>query len=77
MSLKCSSLYLAQFRLTSPHLLARGEGTKSVTVIGDVYVHPSAKIHPTAKVELSHLFCFTLLSRISYLSMPCFLLMAR
>ncbi|KAG5527340.1 hypothetical protein RHGRI_028285 [Rhododendron griersonianum] len=50
MSLKCSSLYLAQFRLTSPHLLARGEGTKSATVIGDVYVHPSAKIHPTAKI---------------------------
>lgn len=50
MSLKCSALYLAQFRLTSPHLLAGGDGTKSATVIGDVYVHPSAKVHPTAKV---------------------------
>lgn len=50
MSLKCSSLYLAQFRLTSPHLLACGEGKRSATVIGDVYVHPSAKIHPTAKI---------------------------
>jgi hypothetical protein len=50
MSLKCSGLYLAQFRLTSPHLLASGDGTKSATVIGDVYVHPSAKVHPTAKV---------------------------
>ncbi|KAB1211665.1 Mannose-1-phosphate guanyltransferase alpha [Morella rubra] len=50
MSLKCSALYLAQFRLTSPHLLAGGDGTKSATVIGDVYVHPSAKVHPTAKI---------------------------
>lgn len=50
MSLKCSGLYLAQFRLTSPNLLASGDGTKNATIIGDVYVHPSAKIHPTAKV---------------------------
>ncbi|KDO69803.1 hypothetical protein CISIN_1g0152591mg, partial [Citrus sinensis] len=49
MSLKCSGLYLAQFRLTSPNLLASGDGTKNATIIGDVYVHPSAKIHPTAK----------------------------
>ncbi|KAJ4974167.1 hypothetical protein NE237_007341 [Protea cynaroides] len=45
MSLKCSALYLAQFRFTSPHLLASGN-----TVIGDVYIHPSAKVHPTAKI---------------------------
>ncbi|KDO69804.1 hypothetical protein CISIN_1g0152591mg, partial [Citrus sinensis] len=50
MSLKCSGLYLAQFRLTSPNLLASGDGTKNATIIGDVYVHPSAKIHPTAKI---------------------------
>ncbi|KAF8378337.1 hypothetical protein HHK36_029676 [Tetracentron sinense] len=50
MSLKCSALYLAQFRFTSPHLLASGDGTKSATIIGDVYVHPSAKVHPTAKI---------------------------
>lgn len=50
MSLKCSALYLAQFRLTSPHLLASGDGTKSATIVGDVYVHPSAKVHPTAKI---------------------------
>ncbi|XP_052175170.1 uncharacterized protein LOC127790012 [Diospyros lotus] len=50
MSLKCSALYLAQFRLTSPHLLASGDGTKSATIIGDVYIHPSAKVHPTAKI---------------------------
>lgn len=49
-SLKCSALYLAQFRLTAPHLLAGGDGTKSATVIGDVYIHPSAKVHPTAKI---------------------------
>lgn len=52
MSLKCSALYLAQFRSASPHLLASGDGTKSATVIGDVYVHPSAKVHPTAKVVI-------------------------
>ncbi|POO01788.1 Nucleotidyl transferase domain containing protein [Trema orientale] len=50
MSLKCSALYLAQFRLTSPHLLAAGDGTKSAMITGDVYVHPSAKVHPTAKI---------------------------
>ncbi|GAB2288780.1 hypothetical protein Dimus_023090 [Dionaea muscipula] len=50
MSLKCSALYLAQFRLTSPHLLASGDGARSPTVVGDVYIHPSAKVHPTAKI---------------------------
>ncbi|OVA14341.1 Bacterial transferase hexapeptide repeat [Macleaya cordata] len=50
MSLKCSALYLAQFRHTSPHLLANGDGTKSPTISGDVYIHPSAKVHPTAKI---------------------------
>lgn len=49
-SLKCSGLYLAQFRLTSPHLLASGDGTRSAKVVGDVFVHPSAKVHPTAKI---------------------------
>ncbi|CAF2140045.1 unnamed protein product [Brassica napus] len=50
MSLRCSELYLSQFRLTSPHMLAIGDGTKSAIVIGDVYIHPSAKVHPTAKI---------------------------
>ncbi|XP_021719016.1 mannose-1-phosphate guanyltransferase alpha-like [Chenopodium quinoa] len=50
MSLKCSGLYLHQFRVTSPHLLSSGDGTKSATIIGDVYIHPSAKIYPTAKI---------------------------
>ncbi|XP_062170216.1 uncharacterized protein LOC133875946 [Alnus glutinosa] len=50
MSLKCSALYLAQFRFTSPHLLASGDGTKSAAITGDVFVHPSAKLHPTAKI---------------------------
>ncbi|KAL5987035.1 hypothetical protein ACLOJK_041030 [Asimina triloba] len=49
MSLKCSSLYLSQFRFTSPHLLASGDGSKGATIIGDVYVHPSAKVHTSAK----------------------------
>ncbi|KAM0937446.1 putative mannose-1-phosphate guanylyltransferase [Dioscorea sansibarensis] len=50
MSLKCSALYLHQFQYTSPHLLASGNDTKRPTIIGDVYIHPSAKVHPTAKV---------------------------
>ncbi|KAG8384774.1 hypothetical protein BUALT_Bualt04G0153500 [Buddleja alternifolia] len=50
MSIKCSALYLAQFRVTSPHLLASGDGKKNATVVGDVYIHPSAKVHPTAKI---------------------------
>ncbi|KAJ8753505.1 hypothetical protein K2173_022746 [Erythroxylum novogranatense] len=50
MSLKCSGLYLSQFRFTSPDLLASGDGLKSATIVGDVYIHPSAKVHPTAKI---------------------------
>ncbi|KAL1551244.1 mannose-1-phosphate guanylyltransferase [Salvia divinorum] len=50
MSLKCSGLYLAQFRRTSPHLLASGDGTKNAAISGNVYIHPSAKVHPTAKI---------------------------
>ncbi|XP_078164079.1 uncharacterized protein LOC144559037 [Carex rostrata] len=50
MSLKCSGLYLSQFRHTSPQLLASGDGTKNATVTGDVYIHPSAKVHPSAKI---------------------------
>uniref|UniRef100_A0A0D9Z3Q8 Uncharacterized protein n=1 Tax=Oryza glumipatula TaxID=40148 RepID=A0A0D9Z3Q8_9ORYZ len=50
MSLRCSGLYLSQFRHTSPHLLASGDGKRSATIIGDVYIHPSAKVHPTAKI---------------------------
>ncbi|XP_044503803.1 mannose-1-phosphate guanyltransferase alpha-like [Mangifera indica] len=50
MSLKCSALYLAQFKMTSPHLLASGDGIKNASIIGDVFIHPSAKVHPTAKI---------------------------
>lgn len=50
MSLRCSSLYLAQYRQTAPELLAKGDGVKTATFVGDVFVHPSAKIHPTAKI---------------------------
>ncbi|KAI9120611.1 hypothetical protein K1719_007644 [Acacia pycnantha] len=49
-SLKCSELYLAQFRSTSPYLLASGDGKKNATIVGDVFIHPSAKVHPTAKI---------------------------
>lgn len=50
MSLKCSGLYLAQFQQSAPHLLASGDGTKDATIVGDVYIHPSAKVHSTAKI---------------------------
>ncbi|OIT19409.1 hypothetical protein A4A49_52049, partial [Nicotiana attenuata] len=50
MSLKCSAQYLAQYRSTSPHLLARGDGSKTAAISGDVYIHLSAKVHPTANV---------------------------
>ncbi|KAL0416959.1 UNVERIFIED_CONTAM: Mannose-1-phosphate guanyltransferase alpha-A [Sesamum latifolium] len=50
MSLRCSGLYLSQYRLTATHLLASGDGLKKATISGDVYIHPSAKVHPTAKI---------------------------
>ncbi|CAH9090335.1 unnamed protein product [Cuscuta europaea] len=50
MSLKCSGLYLSQFRCTSPHLLASGDGTKNASITGDVYIHPSAKVHLSSKI---------------------------
>ncbi|XP_078437362.1 uncharacterized protein LOC144707953 [Wolffia australiana] len=50
MSLKCSGLYLSQYRSTSSHLLADGDGSHSPTIVGDVYIHPSAKVHLTAKI---------------------------
>lgn len=51
MALRCSGLYLAQYRRTNPALLATGDGPGRPAIVGDVYVHPSAKIHPTAKVS--------------------------
>ncbi|MED6108425.1 hypothetical protein PIB30_023833 [Stylosanthes scabra] len=50
MSIKCSALYLSQFRHTSPQLLANGDGNKKASISGDVYIHPSAKVHPSAKI---------------------------
>jgi hypothetical protein len=50
MSLRCSLLYLHQYRQTSLELLAVGDGTKSPTIVGDVFIHRSAKVHPSAKV---------------------------
>ncbi|PIA40363.1 hypothetical protein AQUCO_02500214v1 [Aquilegia coerulea] len=50
MSLKCSALYLAHFRSISPSLLASSNDIKKSTIVGDVFVHPSAKVHPTAKI---------------------------
>lgn len=53
MSLKCSSLYLKQYRLNTPELLSNGEASVTANIIGDVYAHPSSKVHPTAKVMCS------------------------
>lgn len=50
MSLKCSALYLSQFQATSPHLLARGNGSNGPSIIDNVYIHPSAKVHSTSKI---------------------------
>ncbi|MCH93437.1 mannose-1-phosphate guanyltransferase alpha-like, partial [Trifolium medium] len=50
MSIKCSALYLSQFRHTAPHLLENGDGIKKAFIIGDVYIHPSAKVHSSAKI---------------------------
>eukprot|EP01018_Ginkgo_biloba_P013002 Gb_10059 [translate_table: standard] len=51
MSLRCSSLYLKQYHRNTPELLSNGETTiVSANIIGDVYIHPSSKIHLTAKI---------------------------
>ncbi|KAH8964976.1 hypothetical protein BDL97_04G093200 [Sphagnum fallax] len=50
MSLRCSLLYLEQYRQTSPELLATGDGVMSTSIVGDVFMHRSAKVHPTAKL---------------------------
>eukprot|EP01018_Ginkgo_biloba_P035576 Gb_12674 [translate_table: standard] len=50
MSLRCSALYLSQYRCASPDILAKGDGVANATIVGDVYIHPSAKVHSTAKI---------------------------
>ncbi|KAH9292239.1 hypothetical protein KI387_042575, partial [Taxus chinensis] len=50
MSLRCSALYLSQYQHTSPDLLAKGDGIRTAAIVGNVYIHPSAKVHPTAKI---------------------------
>jgi hypothetical protein len=39
-----------------PELLATGDGKRSPTIIGDVFIHRSAKVHPTVKVSLSSIY---------------------
>jgi hypothetical protein len=56
MALRCSSLYLAQYRSTMPELLASGDGKRLPTILGDVFIHRSAKVHPTAKVRYINYF---------------------
>eukprot|EP00270_Netrium_digitus_P019450 TRINITY_DN766_c0_g1_i2.p1 TRINITY_DN766_c0_g1~~TRINITY_DN766_c0_g1_i2.p1 ORF type:complete len:412 (-),score=117.95 TRINITY_DN766_c0_g1_i2:223-1458(-) len=48
-SIKCAALYLEYYKLAQPTLLySGGEGKPSV--VGNVFVHPSAKIHSSAKI---------------------------
>lgn len=50
-SIRCSALYLEQYRVDRPEMLAKGDGSRTANIVGDVYIHPSAKVHPTAKVS--------------------------
>ncbi|GJP80677.1 hypothetical protein CLOP_g10880 [Closterium sp. NIES-67] len=49
LALRCSQLYLTYYRQTSPQLLAPST-PGGPAIIGDCFIHPSAKVHPTAKV---------------------------
>lgn len=49
LSLKASENYLSLYHSTNPALLAQNGGLTGL-VKGDVFVHPSAKVAPTAKV---------------------------
>ena len=50
LSLKASENYLSLYHTTNPALLAQNGGVTGL-VKGDVFVHPSAKVAPTAKVH--------------------------
>ena len=49
MTLKASELYLGSFRSASPSLLAAAKPGGPL-IVGNCYVHPSAKVHATAKL---------------------------
>lgn len=53
LSLKASENYLSLYHTTNPALLAQNGGVTGL-VKGDVFVHPSAKVAPTAKVRTVH-----------------------
>jgi len=46
---KCSENLLAQLRRTNPVQLAKSS-PNGPTIVGDVLIHPTAKVHPTAKL---------------------------
>lgn len=51
LALRCSQLYLTSYRQTAPHLLSKATAAADgPAIVGDVYVHPSAKVHSTAKL---------------------------
>eukprot|EP00475_Leptophrys_vorax_P008459 TRINITY_DN15490_c0_g3_i1.p1 TRINITY_DN15490_c0_g3~~TRINITY_DN15490_c0_g3_i1.p1 ORF type:complete len:392 (+),score=26.07 TRINITY_DN15490_c0_g3_i1:123-1298(+) len=49
LALRCSQLYLTSYRQTAPQLLA-ASAAGGPTIVGDVYLHPSAKVHASAKL---------------------------
>ncbi|OIT36881.1 hypothetical protein A4A49_15325 [Nicotiana attenuata] len=59
MSLKCSGLYLAQYRSTSPHLLASGDGSKTAAISGD-----DLSIHLLKFIQLQRLYSNTSTTKI-------------
>jgi hypothetical protein len=52
MVVKCSQHLLDLMKSTQPQVLAKsGDGKTAPQIIGNVMIHPSAKVHPTAKVR--------------------------
>ena len=49
LALKCSDLYLQQYRSSEPSLLSV-QRADCYTVVGNVFVHPSAKVAASAKL---------------------------
>jgi mannose-1-phosphate guanylyltransferase len=53
-----NEVLLQQYRKTSLQLLAKsGDGNSAPLIVGDVYIHPTATVHPTAKVVRTIVYC--------------------
>ena len=44
--------YMNIYKRTHPNRLASNHGEGSAAIVGEVIIHPSANVHPTAKVRL-------------------------